>query len=684
MLVLAIGAVMLLLGVTLFQFVGQQNETIHVLAFGEVAHLLAEAGISSSIRAIREALVAAGLGAGEPGPLQKILLQPNPLADTSLMPHLDDSWNRDLKAFAAEVDKSAGIRVEVWLRGFEATETDPARWADPLAKTGWLSIEATGQYKGVSRTLTVRREIRVGSILPPLTPKFTLHLKDANRGQEGRFNVIRNDYQSNITDGPRPIVCLNHATPDSPLEARSVGEVLSGEAAETVWQDRGWIYLGGGKVRLNITSGAGSFGEIFQVYDVSNPNTFQPIRFKSPPSLVPAVFANPVNLHWDRVDLNPVRQVQYSFEHSFVFEGFHDKSSKKDTDAMYEGDILSPADRSTYTSRSNLLHLYGEARKGYQSRTRVLGRVVAAFPRFSLLQVSTAETDVQQMLDTFKPLYPLPSMPERSYDPGREIKDGRGRRVGGPILTAGMLFANGAEYARLMSGIVEVPYVTSYNAMQDVLNKAVVRVFPPEKAILAEDPGTDLEVRRGDFLCYKGPADASRLLEVVQNRVQAESGSIADFWETYFDAKAGGLVLNGVVRIKNPEGLDLFLPPSGKPAPLKVAGGGMIVLEQGNLVLGGVVVTNPAEALSVVLVKGRTVVFASGQPNHLHIFAPGAEVNANAPLQLFGSLAAGDLSPSGCIQGGTIRFREATDPARPSSLAFTKIRVDDQDTMWHE
>jgi hypothetical protein len=682
--VLAIGVVLVLLGMTLFRFVGQQHESVHVLAWGEVAHLLAEAGISSSIRQVREALQAAGLESGDSA-LQKILRQPNPLADTSLMPYLKDSWNQELKAFAADVDKTASIRVEVWLRGFEATETDPSRWADPLAKAGWLSIEATGRYREVERTLTVKRRIRVASILPPLTSRFTLHLKDASRGQEGRFNVVRNDYQSNVVEGPRPLVCLNHATPDSPFEARSIGEILSAEADEQIWQKRGWIWLGGGKVRLNITSGAGAYGEIFHIYDVSNPNTFQPIQFKSPPSQIPAVFSNPVLLYWDRVDLNPARQVQYTFEHGFVFEGFHDKSSKKDVDAMYDGDILSPLERQIYTSRSNLLHLYGEARKGYQSRTRVLGRVVAAFPRFSVLQVSSPETDVQEMLTNARPLYPVPSMPERAYDPGREIKDARGRRVGGPILTAGMLFSNWAEYAKVMSGIVELPYVTSYNAMQDVLARKPVRVFPPEKTILSEDLGSDLEIRHEHVLCYKGPVEAGpRQLEVIQGRVQAEVSSIADFWDTYLDRKGGALVLDSVVRIRNPEQRDLFLPPAGQPAPLKVSGGGMIVLEQGNLVLGGVVVTDPQEALSIVLVRGRTITFASGQPNHVHLFAPGAEVTAQAPIQVFGSLAASDISPTGCTQGGTLRFREATDPSRPSALAFTKIHIEPQDSIWHE
>lgn len=687
MLVLVVGSILLLLAVTLYQFVGQQNVNIHMLAYGEVAHFLAEAGISSSIRSIRESLDSAGLGKDGPSPIHKILLQPNPLEDTSLMSLLSDTWNQDLKGFAAEVDKSASIRVEVWLREFKATEADPARWADPIAKFGFLSIEATGRYKEVQRTLTIRRALWVTSILPPLTSKFTLHLKDGSRGQEGRFNIIRNDYQSNISklaDHLRPLMCYNHSTPDTPVEARSVGEILSDEASDQVYQKRGWIFLGGGKVRLNITSGAGTYGEIFQVYDVGNANDFQPIRFKTPANLMPPVFSNPMPLYWDRVDLNPVRRVNYTFEHGFVLEGFHDQSSKKDTDAMYEGEILSPLDKQIYTSRSSLLHLFGDGRKGYQSRSKVVGRVTAAFPRYSLFTVGSPESDVQTMLDTYKPLYPIPSMHEREYNPGREIKDAKNRRVGGPILTPGFLFANYPEYQKLMSGILEVPYVSSYNTIQDILAKKPIRQFPSEQAILTEDPGATLEVRRGEFLCYKGPAEGPAILDVIQRRVQTEALSINDFWETYYDPKTESLSVNGVVRIRNPENLDLFLPPAGKPAPLKIFGGGMIVLDQGNLVLRGVVLADPAEALTVVLVKGRSVVFENGNPNHLHIFAPHAEVRAQAKIDLFGTLAAGDLDPAACAQGGNLWFREATDPMRASSLVFTKIKIDDKDTVWHE
>ena len=687
MMVAILGSILLLLGITLYFFVGQQNVNVHLLAYGEVAHFLAEAGVSGSIRSIRDSLDAAGLGNEGPSAVQKILLQGNPLQDTSLMPLLNDTWNKELKDFAADVDKSASIRVEVWLRNFKATETDPSRWADPIAKSGWLSIEATGRYKGSSRTLTIRRALRVGSILPPLTSKFTLHLADCSRGHEERFNIIRNDYQSNISKlagNLRPLQIYNHSTPDTPIDPKSVGEILSDEVNDKIYQERGWVFLGGGKVRLNITSGAGTYGEIFQVYDVGNANDFQPIRFKTPANLMPTVFSNPIPLYWDRVDINPVRRVNYTFEHSFVLEGFHDQSNKKETDAMYEGDILSPLDKQVYTSRSSLLHLFGDTRKGYQSRTKVLGHVNAAFPRYSIIMVGSPESDVQAMLENQKPLYALPSMHEHEYNPGREIKDAKNRRVGGPILTAGFLFSNFQEYQKLMSGILEVPYVTSYNTMQDIIGKKTTRQFPSEQAILAEDRGTSIEIKRGEFLCYKGTVESPNLMDVIKKRVQAEAESINDFWDTYYDPKTQSLVLNGIVRIQNQENLDLFIPPTSKPSPLKVSGGGMIVLDQGNLVLRGVVVASPIEALTVVLVKGRNVLFENSASNHVHIYAPHADVRAQAKIDLFGSLAAGDLDPAACCQGGTLRYREATDPTRSSSLAFTKIKIDDRDTMWHE
>ncbi len=686
MLVLVVGAILVLLGIILFNLVSQQNVNIHLMAYGEMAHFLAEAGINSSIRTVRDSLEVSGLGTAHSDTLRGLLTLPAPLEDTSLMPYLNDTWNADLDMFAKEIERNASVRVEVWLRGFRQTETDPGSWADPGAKWGWLSIESTGDYKGIQRVLTVRRKVMVGNSLAPVVSKFTLHVRDANRGQEARYNMIRNDYNSNIVEGPRPLICYNHNTPEHSIEPKSLAEATSGEGDANVFQERGWIWLGGGKVRLNIMSGAGTLGEIFHFYDVSNPNNFQVIKFKPPPGLLPAAFSMPLTMIWDKYEVSTDRQVTYNLAQGFILEGFHDKSDRKENEAMYEGGILSERERSVYGAKSSMLHLFGEARKGYQSRTKVVGRVMSVFPRFSSLEITPQDSDVQAMFGAQKPppIYLVKSIPESAWDPNKiQIKDFLGRRFGGPTLVAGFICQDFNEYRKIMSGMLEIPYVSSYNTMHEVLNARPPLQFPPRQIILTEDPGTKILLKRGDIVAYEGAAEASALVRVVESRIQQEVPSIPEFLRTFTD-KSGVLQLNGIVRIANPEKLDLVLPPSGKTPPFLVGGGGMIILKEGNLILRGVQMKSANDTLTIVLQNGGTVSFESSAPNQLNVAAPRAELKASAKFDLCGTLAVSDVPADSRFPGGAIRFRQSQDPTKPSYYNFYKIFVEKKDSFWYE
>ncbi|HQB84087.1 MAG TPA: hypothetical protein PLR50_11365, partial [Candidatus Rifleibacterium sp.] len=373
MIALIIGTVLLILAVSLYSFVGHQHSGMQTIVNGEVAHFLAEAGINSSIGSVRAAITR-NLEGGAGKKLSELLLKPGEFSDICINDLLDPVWNRDLEAFAREVDKDASIRVDVWLRDFTPTETEVSNWADPVARQGFLVIEAVGSYKSSQRRIAVKRQVKVASIAPGPLGKFSLYVGDAARRNEDAFNLIRNDYRGMVTDGPRPLIVYNHATTDTPLEPGNIADILKEEKMPDCWQRRGWVWLGGRRVRLNLCSGAGDLGEIFHFYDVSNPNVFSPIKFATPQSSLPPAFAGPLNLPWDKSN-ESIRQVSYSFGHSFVLDGFHDRSSRRETEAMYEGNVLSAGEKNHYSSKSSILHLFGDARKGFQSRTRIFGQV---------------------------------------------------------------------------------------------------------------------------------------------------------------------------------------------------------------------------------------------------------------------------------------------------------------------
>ena len=122
-------------------------------------------------------------------------------------------------------------------------------------------------------------------------------------------------------------------------------------------------------------------------------NDFSPIRFSTPENLLPSSFKNINKIPWDKT-ASIIRTVSYKFGHSFVLDSFHDRSNRKSSDAMYEGGILSTEELHEHGSKSSVLHLYGDARKGFQSRTKVFGNVYSAFIRFSNLEIEPKEPDV--------------------------------------------------------------------------------------------------------------------------------------------------------------------------------------------------------------------------------------------------------------------------------------------------
>jgi hypothetical protein len=684
---LVIGSILMLLALAMFSFISNQHTGIHAIVNGEIAHFLAEAGISRCVVEVRSSIAKALTASPTNQKLKDLLMTSGQIKDTNITKLLEGNWNKELETFAKEVDKTAAIEVEVWLRSMQPTETNPSLWADPIAKIGYVTIESTGRYKSGRRTIAIKRQISVTNILPGPMAKFTLFLANAGYNAEKKYNIIKNDYKGMITDGPKPLIFYNHATPDTPSAAATgynFSDSIREEANEALWENRGWIWLGGGKVRLNLSSGAGDLGEIFHFYDVTKPNDFSPIRFVTKENALPEAFTARNKMPWDKTS-TIIRSVLYNFNHSFVLEGFHDKSSRMAEKAMYEGGILSKAEEAKYGSHSSILHLFGDARRGYQSRTKVFGNVNAAFIRFASLEVTPQEPDVEDIFKAFAPppLYLLKSITESNYHNSVDIKEMGNREVGGPLLKTGMLFKSYAEYSQLMSKIVEQPYVNSYNSMQEVYSKANNRYFPPANTILEAEADSPIQLKSDKHLFFNGVPSINNAVTLLASRTHIQVDTIAQFWDQFINEN-GQLDLNAVVTIKNPENLDLFLPPSHLPQPLKVAGGGVIILEQGNLALRGVLLTSPNEALTIALKAGTSVYFANTLPNHLNIIAPEAELAYGQKLTLFGNLCVKSIYVDKRFQGGNLFYRPETDPISPSFNSFYKVYVNSKDTYWNE
>ena len=685
MIALIIGTVLLLLSVVLYTFVSRQYTGMHIIVNGEIAHFLAETGINTTIGSIRES-IGNGFSADTKTleELKKIFLNSSSIDNVCINDILDASWNNDLKKFSSEIDESASIEVNVYLRDFKHIEKNPSIWCDPKAVDGWLVIESVGKYKGSTRKIAIKRGISVFNMVPGVMGKFTLYLNDSVRKDENDYNIIRNDYKGMITDGPQPIIVYNHATPEYHVEPGNIADITSEEKDPEVWKKRGWIWLKGSKIRLNLCSGAGDLGEIFHFYDVSNPNVFSPVKLSTPVNNLPESFYKSLTIPWDKSS-EVIKNTKYRFWHSFVLDCFHDRSKRAQSEAMFEGDILSFQERMKYGAKSSILHLFGDARKGYQSRTRVIGPVYSTFVRFANLEVKPEEPAVKEIFESQnpKPIYLLQSIPYNNYSKFIDIREFNHRKVGGPLLKTGMLFKNHDEYSKLMSGIVEMPYAESYNSMQDVYDNKKDRVFPTVKKILDFDKEGESVISRDGNVYFKGKPSIEKSIQLIRQRVQEVVATPADFWKKYLN-EDGELELNSVVTITNDSNEEFVIPPVGRPQPLVVKGGGIILLEHGSISFRGISLADTSEILSVAAPGQCKIRFESTLTNMVDVIAPYAEVDYGSKFEIFGSLCAKNIYSDHRFQGGVIRYREAQDPTRESYDNFYKILLAQKDSYWNE
>ena len=683
MIALIIGTLLLVLSVTLYTFMSHQYTGMQTIVNGEIAHFLAETGINTCIGNLRQSI---DENLGKDGKnrekLRDLLLNSGSLNDICINDLLEEGWNDDLRKFSADVDRSASIEVNVYLRKFKLTETDKSLWCDPKASQGLLVVESVGKYRGSKRKIMINRGVSIVNMVPGVMGKFSLFLNDASKRNKNYFNIIRNDYRGMITDGPQPIIVYNHATPEYNIESGNLSDIEQEEKNPEIWKKRGWICLRGGKTILNLCSGAGDFGEIFHFYDVSKPNSFSPIRFLTPKNTLPDSFNRPLNLLWDKC-AEIMKTTGYRFKHSFILDSFHDRSSRKESEAMYEGGIFSQEEKTVFGAKSSVLHLFGDSRKGYQSRTRVIGDVYSAFARFANLEVKPEDSSVKAIFENNnpKPIYLLKSISADKYDDNLGITEFANRRVGGPILKAGMLFKSYDEYASLMSGIVEQPYIDSYNSMQDIYLKKDNRVFPAKSKLLSLDVEGQSVIARDNHVFFKGIPDMEDSIKLIRLRNQETYASVADFWNKYLN-EDGELELNSVVTIINENRDEFVVPPPGRPLPLRVKGGGIILLEKGSISLRGISLTNSSEILTIASAGEGNIRFESTQPNQVNIIAPNCEIDYGSRFEIYGSLCAKSIYVDKRFQGGAIRFRQASDPSRTSYNKFYKVFVASKDSYW--
>ena len=129
-------------------------------------------------------------------------------------------------------------------------------------KVGRITIEVTVQIGHTREIWQETRPFKVVFPFPMPITKFNFYWKNGVSGNPYSFNTSVINASGNVKEGKVPFIFDN-------------GSSIGSNREETVWVDRGWIYIGGRELVLNHSNGSKKFGQLFYSYNSDKPITMK-------------------------------------------------------------------------------------------------------------------------------------------------------------------------------------------------------------------------------------------------------------------------------------------------------------------------------------------------------------------------------------------------------------------------
>jgi hypothetical protein len=331
-------ALIVLLGLlilTYFNFMRGQSRLTQGMVAGEVAHHLAQAGIAAG--------VAYFTNTRQPCRLHKKVSTEGPDQINGQIEPLPIRDNPVVARLLSEYNDEASLSVDLELANFKPfyskIESESGIVYGTVEKFGSLKVTSTGAYHGVKRRVIAFKDVKVIDLVPYVVSKFTLFLQEKPPGCDPNLVVVK---KTDIRNG-------------EPDRANHHGPIFFRHGPARNLEENGWVFLGGGDYRLNLTWGESGWGEQFLLLKkgwviTSDPEAALPL----PPNYVTAMLQR----------------------------GFFDQI-KADNDLLDHFDFDGGPD--PVTQRATVLHLFGApAESGVDSEldvspTYVLGQVRRRF-----------------------------------------------------------------------------------------------------------------------------------------------------------------------------------------------------------------------------------------------------------------------------------------------------------------
>ena len=127
-------------------------------------------------------------------------------------------------------------------------------------KVGRLTIEVTVQIGHTREIWQETRPFKVVLPIPMPITKFNLYWRNGISGDAYDFNKSVIKSNGTVGSGRVPFILDN-------------GSSIGSNREETVWLDRGWIYIGGAPIVLNHSNGSKNYGQLFYTCNSDKPIT---------------------------------------------------------------------------------------------------------------------------------------------------------------------------------------------------------------------------------------------------------------------------------------------------------------------------------------------------------------------------------------------------------------------------
>lgn len=576
----------------------------------------------------------------------------------------------DLKKILEEFPKTnADVSLEVsTIKQLKTKEDLNKTGFDPFEKTLTLNITALVAGQQSECTLREQRELKLVNLMPDILGKFTLYVKES--GDSDSLNRFANhidgyaDSQFSLADSCRPVILKNGGELD--FAASEADDPDS-------WRTRGFIYLGGSEVNLNLTSGNfEGYGELFHFYSLSQspgiPGYFDidsPAFFAVPPDFSKA---------WPQ-SLNPgppfAPRFAYFLKH--VITGFY-TTQDNGSDMSHDGrlGISFPANdkNARVAMRSSSLNLYGTSAN--PSPTLVLGKVNRRYADFTGIVVDvdgdgSRDAVVDYVRETDQALGTIANPPGQistigngSVQPGLHVKLNNG------LVNYSNMFATELSYADNMCKLKTEPYLRSMDFMYFRGDDE----FFPSQAMFGESDSSwqssfSLKFHHNllpDHSYYQNgnPQNfpAARLTDKTVFAVKDEQ----EFYRHFIKADGKTLALGVPVSVINKADETFKLPSN-----LSIARGGVIFIEDGHLELGSISRDDPDEVLTIIVNNGNILLNLPAQsPVYANLIALNGtllNLNNNHGIDLHGSLIVKNYDPGQFKVGGRLNYDPRNDPS---------------------